>query len=100
MNFPTFVYKSGRGAGRYKRKKYQYFAVQDEAQRQEMLAKGWLATRDEALGLVKPKIETVTIKADYAPPTRAELEQKARELGLKFDGRTSDKKLLKMIEGG
>ena len=35
--------------------------------------------------------------ADDAPPTRAELETKAAELGLKFDGRTSDKKLEKMI---
>lgn len=35
--------------------------------------------------------------ADNAPPTRAELETKAAELGLKFDGRTSDKKLEKMI---
>jgi hypothetical protein len=30
--------------------------------------------------------------------TRDEMEQKAKELGLKFDGRTSNAKLLKMIE--
>lgn len=30
-------------------------------------------------------------------PTRAELEAKATELGLKFDGRTSDKTLLRRI---
>lgn len=40
--------------------------------------------------------------ADNAPdestaPTRAELEQKATELGLKFDGRTGDKKLAALI---
>ena len=35
---------------------------------------------------------------DDAPPTREELEQKATELGLKFDGRTSDKRLLARIE--
>ena len=34
---------------------------------------------------------------DDAPPTRAEMEAKARELGIKFDGRTSDKLLLKRI---
>lgn len=33
-----------------------------------------------------------------AAPTRAELEQKARELSLKFDGRTTDAKLAKLIE--
>jgi hypothetical protein len=99
MIFPTFVYKAGGGPGRYKKKKYQYFAVQDETQRQEMLAKGWLATRDEALGLVQKKVEPIKVDEPNAAPTRAELEQKARELGLKFDGRTSDKKLLKLIEG-
>ena len=30
---------------------------------------------------------------DNSPPTRQELEQKATMLGIKFDGRTSDKKL-------
>lgn len=30
--------------------------------------------------------------------TREELEQKAKELGLSFDGRTTDKKLLERIE--
>jgi hypothetical protein len=37
------------------------------------------------------------VPEDNAPPTRAELETKARELGLKFDGRTSDKTLLRRI---
>ena len=33
-----------------------------------------------------------------APPTRDEMAIKARELGIKFDGRTSDKKLSLLIE--
>jgi len=35
---------------------------------------------------------------DDAPPTRAELESKATELGIKFDGRTRDKRLANLIE--
>ena len=35
---------------------------------------------------------------DDAPPTRAELESKATELGIKFDGRTRDKKLANLID--
>lgn len=35
---------------------------------------------------------------DNLPPTRDELELKASELGLKFDGRTSDRKLSAMID--
>src|SRR3990167_11110301 len=33
-----------------------------------------------------------------APPTRLELEAKAKELGIRFDGRYSDKGLTAMIE--
>ena len=35
---------------------------------------------------------------DDAAPTRSEMEIKARELGIKFDGRTGDKSLLAKIE--
>ena len=35
---------------------------------------------------------------DDAPPTRAELEAKAKELGIRFDGRTKDKKLGQLIQ--
>ena len=34
---------------------------------------------------------------DNSPPTRAELEQKATELGIKIDGRWSDRRLLAEI---
>ncbi len=40
----------------------------------------------------------VEVPSDSAPVTRAELEQKARELGIKFDGRSTDAKLLQRIE--
>lgn len=51
------------------------------------LADGWRKTLEEAKSLEKDD-----------SPTRAELEQKASELALKFDGRTSYAKLVKMIE--
>jgi hypothetical protein len=35
---------------------------------------------------------------DNAAPTREELEAKANELGIKFDGRTKDKKLGQLIQ--
>jgi hypothetical protein len=45
------------------------------------------------------KIEPKAVEIDEnAPPTRSELEQKATELGLKFDGRTSDNKLGQKIQ--
>lgn len=39
-----------------------------------------------------------TIEADDAAPTREELEAKATELGIRFDGRTKDKKLGQLIQ--
>jgi hypothetical protein len=42
--------------------------------------------------------QTDEAKADDTEPTRAELEAKAAELGIKFDGRTGDKKLGQLIQ--
>jgi hypothetical protein len=38
------------------------------------------------------------VPEDDAAPTRAELEAKATELGIRFDGRTKDKKLGQLIQ--
>jgi hypothetical protein len=43
-------------------------------------------------------IETQKADDDILPPTRLEMEIKASLLGIKYDGRTSDKKLLERIE--
>ncbi len=39
-----------------------------------------------------------TAPEDDAAPTRTELEAKATELGIRFDGRTKDKKLGQLIQ--
>ena len=44
------------------------------------------------------KSEEINDSDENAPPSREELEQKANELGIKFDGRTTDRKLLEKIE--
>jgi hypothetical protein len=93
MKFPGFVYKSPGKMGKVKNKTYDWSPVQNEQELSEKLAKGWYATRDEAFSPKQPEVN------ENALPTRAEIEQKARELGIKFDGRTSDKKLLKLIGG-
>ena len=43
-------------------------------------------------------VEVTEVVEFDAPPTRKEMEAKAQELGIKFDGRTSDKKLSLLIE--
>lgn len=60
---------------------------------QAAIADGWFEQPWEAAEAAKVK----EAPKDDAPPTRAELEQKATELGLKFDGRTTDRKLSELI---
>lgn len=57
------------------------------------IPEGWFKTVFEANDALIPKEP-----AEDSPPTRAELEEKASELGIKFDGRTSDKRLADAIE--
>lgn len=59
-------------------------------------ADGWFETTDEA----KAAADEAKAKREAelnAPPTRAELEAKANELGIKFNDKTSDKKLSDLI---
>jgi hypothetical protein len=59
-------------------------------------ANGWFETTDEA----KAAADEAKVKREAelnAPPTRAELEAKANELGIKFNDKTSDKKLADLI---
>lgn len=61
--------------------------VVQEADFARVKSDGWFLTMEEA---ANPPVSD-------EPPTRDELEEKARELGIKFDGRTTDKKLAALI---
>ncbi|WP_235579355.1 hypothetical protein [Pseudorhodoferax sp. Leaf274] len=61
------------------------------------LADGWFLTPTEAAESLKVVPPVTEVPADDAPVTRVELETKAKELGMKFDGRTTDKKLGELI---
>jgi hypothetical protein len=65
------------------------------------LADGWhesLVKAVEAFLSPEQSVDNFTETTDDSPVTREELEHKARELGIKFDGRTTDKKLFDKIE--
>lgn len=68
---------------------YDYITTEDVAAAQ---AEGWHLTMDAA------RAAGESTQDDNVPPTRAELEQKAAELGIKFDKRTTDKKLGELIK--
>lgn len=88
MLFPRLVYKSAS----------VHLLVENSQDFDASILSGWFASVPDALAPVvtSPVIPVIQLD-DEMPPTRAELEAKAKELGLKFDGRTTDAKLSKMI---
>jgi len=102
-DFPTMVYRTpgphrASGGGTF-----DYMGVDDAAAFKAALADGWRQTITEAvageaasaiLSEVKEAQEAVD---DVSPATRDELEQKARELGVSFNKRTSDEILSQRI---
>ena len=76
---------------------YAYQAVSNEAEKASALAAGWFLTLPEA---VAGKAVSTHEPADDAPPTRAELEQRAAELRIRVDGRWSDARLAAEIAKG
>ena len=97
--FPAMMYRYPavlRDALALQDGKYDSCIVADEVAQDVALADGWQLTPADAKAASEATKEPVA-PADDAPPTRAEMEAKAAELGLKFDGRTGDKKLADMI---
>lgn len=102
-DYPTMVYRSpgphrASGGGTF-----DFLGVDDADAMKAAFNAGWRATIAEAvagkaataiLSEVKEAQEAVD---DVSPATRDELEQKARELGVSFNKRTSDKVLSQRI---
>lgn len=57
-------------------------------------AAGFFLTLPDAIAGKKP----APVPAEDAPPTRAEIEEQAKKVGVKVDGRMSDRTLLKLID--
>lgn len=114
MDYPALVYRCpGLHFGPHGTT-YDALGVQDELQLRAALSEGWskslveavstyLGAFDEFVAYSVPNVnaaadEEISEGDEQNPPTREELEQKANQLGLKFDGRTTDRKLLEKIE--
>lgn len=92
MKNPTMLYKHP-GAHEIHGDKFDYVVV-DDHEVDQAKKDGWSLTTTEAKAKTKaPAKSAEAVADDNAPPTREELEAKATELGIKFDGRTSDSKL-------
>lgn len=91
--FPRFVYLNNgplsRAGGTY-----DSALVVNEMEYSAALDAGWFDNLQDAIDApVAEKIPAID-----APPTRKEMDIKAASLGLKVDGRMSDKTVLSMIE--
>lgn len=90
--YQDMVYKCpgphSRAGGTYDTK-----GVNSKEEHEAALEAGWFNTLPEA---VAGKSSLVELPAD-APPTRKELEQKAKELNIKFDKKVTDKDLAAKI---
>ena len=93
MEFPVMLYKDG-GPHQRKGGSFNFCSVEDEATLEAKLAEGWVLGLEELdAGYVKPVVQP----DDNAPPTRAELETKAKELGISFGKKTTDADLLALV---
>lgn len=95
--FSELVY---RGFGKHQRKGggFDFAPAKSQEEFESLLSDGWFATLPEAIEAHdNPKKVEVKEPEDKSAPTRAEMEIKARKLGIRFDGRTSNVKLLTLI---
>ncbi len=88
MSFPTIVYRCP-GDHHCAGGTYAYLGVDEQAQLDAALSGGWFMTLPEAIA---------GEAEDSSAPSRGELESKATDLGIKFDGRTTDKALAGKID--
>ena len=104
MIFPTQVFRS---PGPYRKpggNTYEVAGASNQEQLDNLLSRGWHLNvkdafdppKDEPAFIPESEPEPV-IPSDDAPPTREELIEKAKELGVPFNARTKDDVLLERI---
>jgi len=97
-DFPDMVYRTPGPHRAQNGGTFGYLGVNDADEMQAALADGWYLTVDAAFAALEAVIEEVTEAVDdVSPATRDELEQKARELGIGFNARTTDAVLAQRI---
>jgi len=99
-DFPDMVYRTPGPHRAQNGGTFGYLGVNDADEMQAALADGWYRTVDAAFAALEAEavIEEVAEAIDnVSPATREELEQKARELGIGFNARTTDAVLAQRI---
>lgn len=97
MEFPKMLYKAP-GPHDCHGHMLDYRVVDDAKELKEAKSSGWHETTTGAVEAVAKAAADAAKAAENAPPTRAELEAKAKELGIPFNTTTSDDQLNKAID--
>lgn len=95
MEFPRLVFKDN-GPHQRPYGTYDYILVEDQAEFDASIVAGWSETMPYGLATVATQEGSQDL--EEAPPTRAELEAKATELGLAFSPNIGDVKLGQRIQ--
>lgn len=102
--FPKMLYRfpgTGGDAVALQDGTYSTLTVDSDEAHDAALAEGWSETASDARAAGTPPPIAAALEPapadDTAPPTRAELEAKATELGVNFRSNTSDKALADRI---
>lgn len=102
-DFPTIMYKTSGPHRKPRGGTYAYTGAADQAEFDALIAKGWFASYEDAVAGKKAAAIIQSAEAfedvidEVSGPTRDELETKAKQLGVSFNARTSDKKLAERI---
>jgi len=102
-SFPTILYKTPGPHKKPRGGTYAYRGAADQKEFDDLIKKGWFPSYEEAAagklaGKIIAAAEAFEDAVDeVSAPTRDELETKAKELGVSFNARTSDKKLAERI---
>jgi butyrate kinase len=94
-DFPDMVYRTPGPHRAQNGGTFGYLGVNNADEMQAALSDGWYLTVDAAFAALDEEV-TEAID-DVSPATREELEQKARELGIGFNARTTDAVLAQRI---
>ena len=98
-DFPTIMYRTPGPHSKPRGGTYAYKGAADQAEFDALLGRGWFPSYEDAVvGKIVAAVEALDDALDVVTPaTRDELEAKAKELGVSFNARTSDKKLAERI---
>jgi hypothetical protein len=83
MDFPRLVYKSAE----------EHTVADTKEEFTSLIKDGWFASVPEALDGKHAAVAKPEVLDETSPPSRAELEQKAKELKIKFNAKTTDDEL-------